>query len=64
MKNYNNSKKCLLLSHELSIILSIANRTKSISTIRTAEYNPNFPISLAIASNFSYKGVTSGYAKI
>jgi len=60
MKNYNNSKKCLLLSQLLSIILSTANLIKRIITMRTAEYKPNFPMSLAIASNFPCNGVTSG----
>lgn len=43
------------------MILSTANLINKIITMITAEYKPNFPISPAIASNFSYNGVTSGF---
>ena len=41
------------------LTLSAANLINNAETINIAEIKPNIPISLAIASNFYYKGVVS-----
>jgi hypothetical protein len=58
IKNYRISTKCST-SNDLSRIRSIMNLMISTDKIRIAEISPNLPISLAMVSNFYYKGVTS-----
>ena len=57
IKKWTISAQCSEWSNSASTILSIANLMSNITTIATAEINPNFPISSAIFSNFSCKGV-------
>jgi len=58
MKNLRISMICLV-SKLLSIIRSMVNLRIRMKKIRMAEMRPNLPISLAMVSNFYYKGVTS-----
>lgn len=43
-----------------SVPLSIPNLIHRITIMKIAEYNPKYPISLAMCSSFYYKGVHSG----
>lgn len=45
-----------------SVTLSIVNLINKTTMMKAAEYNPKYPISLAIFSSFYYKGVDSGSA--
>lgn len=45
-----------------SVVLSIVNLINKITKMKIAEYNPKYPISLAIFSSFYYNGVDSGSA--
>jgi len=62
MKNPTNYLRWTELSHEVtsSVSLSMVNLISKTTIIAIAEYNPKYPISLAMCSSFYYKGVHSG----
>jgi hypothetical protein len=60
MKYLSNSPTCSFVSQSSFLILRIVNLSNSTNIIMTALIRPNQPISRAIASSFSWRGVTSG----